>query len=109
MSPLEASNHLLRPKTLAPVQPQDPSDPLPVVTFSLLGDGGFNQNAPTLKNGVPLTGDLLDWFNALHWWHVNPAQHMDNSVEDLAGSDNIYQLGRALRERIQVMLTMLRL
>jgi hypothetical protein len=50
--------------------------------FGLEGIQSFSPASPTLKNGAPITGDMLTYHNAVTGWLLNPNK---NPVNDLIG------------------------
>lgn len=89
--------------------PPPPPPPPPEGSGSLLGNPNFNPASPTWKNGQPITGEYLTAFNGLHWWRTNPAQHNDVSPNTVFAQNNLYELARVARPKLQVCLIALRL
>lgn len=91
--------------------------PPPGSTPTLLGSTSFNPSSPTWWTGDPITGIALANYNGLIWWlnesnwssHQGINSSSDGGLDDLARTDNLYHLGRLLRERLQVMAMMLAL
>lgn len=96
--------------TLYVIKPGDPPPPdPPPSSITLLGDPDFNPTAPTWWDGTPITGAALTEYQGLLWWadEDNWTQHTginsgsDGGLDDLADSDDLYKMGRYLRDRMQ--------
>ena len=103
--------------TVEPVPPDPP--PVPggfsdgFDLFGLEGNESFNPSSPTLKDGTPITGDMLTYHNAVHYWRVNGTATsgdwaLVNFVNRMGRADS-YHSARSGQQMQQAYMTVFRL
>lgn len=91
-----------------PLSPLEGVDP-PVWDTSLLGNPLFNPLSPTYKSGTPLGEEGVEALTGMKWLLANDASHILGSMNSKASSDDLYTLGRQVRDQAEAYLVAFRL